>query len=481
MMLFLVFASKSLYAQFFVGDVLKISAGSEVYVYESDFVNNSNASIVSDGLLHNKSTNFFVSPGAALTGSGVLVFDGTAPQIIDGNEVLFDCDVEINNSGNVSLSTLSLLPSAIPNNNLFLNKSLIFTLGDFITSTNKVVFSSSSNYSGASNNSHINGWSSKIGNTSFIFPVGNGVLMRDLSITSPSNITDRFECKYIQADPSPSYPDNLMAPTLYAISSCEYWLLYNTNGSSAVNVNLTWNDQTSCGITNPLDLRVARWDGALWQDHGNGGTNGSSNFGSIVTSALVNSFGPFTLATISDDNPLPITLIDFKAEYLSDKEYVDLTWQTYSEINNDYFTVEKSRDGKVWVEVDIVPGASNHVGFLEYSSLDEEPFVGLSYYRLKQTDFDGLTSYSEPRSINISNLTYAYPNPFYDILQINASNLLIDRIEIVNSLGQNVKSIVCSQIKPEILDLSLKDLESGLYNVRIINSNNVITKSVIKL
>ncbi|MBL4592913.1 MAG: T9SS type A sorting domain-containing protein [Flavobacteriales bacterium] len=90
--------------------------------------------------------------------------------------------------------------------------------------------------------------------------------------------------------------------------------------------------------------------------------------------------------------PLPIDLISFEANANEDR--VDLKRITASEINNDFFTIEKSVDAKNWEEVVITAGAGNSNQILEYFETDYEPLTDISYYRLKQTDFDGQFSYS---------------------------------------------------------------------------------------
>ena len=83
-----------------------------------------------------------------------------------------------------------------------------------------------------------------------------------------------------------------------------------------------------------------------------------------------------------------IELLFFNAK-LENNTYVDLTWSTASEINNDYFTIERSQNGVYFQEFDIVEGAGNSTHKINYSLIDRDPFDGISYYRLKQTDYDG--------------------------------------------------------------------------------------------
>lgn len=117
--------------------------------------------------------------------------------------------------------------------------------------------------------------------------------------------------------------------------------------------------------------------------------------------------------------PLPITLVSFEAfaqqEENSQEPYVALRWTTAREIDNDFFTIERSTDGENFTEIQRIPGAGNSDAVISYGTSDNAPLHGISYYRLKQTDFDGTFSYSKIVSVQV-NLTLAsrlsvYPNP----------------------------------------------------------------------
>jgi hypothetical protein len=76
------------------------------------------------------------------------------------------------------------------------------------------------------------------------------------------------------------------------------------------------------------------------------------------------------------------------------KDHVNLKWVTASEINNDYFTLERSKTGDSFEKLFNVPGAGNSNYVRYYSEEDKKPLKDLSYYRLKQTDYNGASSYS---------------------------------------------------------------------------------------
>lgn len=95
-----------------------------------------------------------------------------------------------------------------------------------------------------------------------------------------------------------------------------------------------------------------------------------------------------------DFSPLPISLLHFDAHAVGNR-YVHCTWATASELNNNFFTVERSRDAMHFEDVGHVPGAGTSHAMLHYALDDMAPYMGQSYYRLRQTDLDGTRSWSQ--------------------------------------------------------------------------------------
>jgi hypothetical protein len=135
----------------------------------------------------------------------------------------------------------------------------------------------------------------------------------------------------------------------------------------------------------------------------------------------VTGISSFKTLTLSDDmaGVLPIELLRFDAEVNQNQE-VDLSWVTVAEINNDFFTIERSKDGLTFAAIEEVSGAGTTYQARQYNTTDKDPFAGLSYYRLKQTDFDGSFSYSDIKTVNIhrSQSYSVYPNPLREVLNV---------------------------------------------------------------
>ena len=95
---------------------------------------------------------------------------------------------------------------------------------------------------------------------------------------------------------------------------------------------------------------------------------------------------------------LPEVLLSFDA-IISDKK-VELTWSSNTENNNNYFTIEKSKDAINFEDVTSIKGFGNHSSLVNYFDVDYIPYEGISYYRLKQTDSKGHTLSSRLVSVN---------------------------------------------------------------------------------
>lgn len=160
--------------------------------------------------------------------------------------------------------------------------------------------------------------------------------------------------------------------------------------------------------------------------------------------------------------PLPVELFRFEAT-LIDANNVKLTWVTGSEINNDYFTVERSADGEDWHEVSYIQGAGNSIEVLSYESWDSNPIYGISYYRIKQTDFDGASVYSGVRTVNNKVLfdVTLYPNPAKSQLTVEYEGNDKTSLSIVNSIGKMIQTPMDNFAGKTIIDVST--LSNGVY------------------
>lgn len=412
----------------------------------------------------------WTNSGDFLEHEGAVIFTGTGGQtLISGGTAEGFYDYTINNT---SVASLTIEDDISASNSLTFVDGIIYR---GVAGTEVVRILDGAAVSGASNNSHVDGQVEKTGNVAFDFPVGKNDFYRPISIGAPSIGATGFIAEYFQEDPHPTFDDGSLEASLDRISSCEYWILDHSNGVLGnATVTLSWITETSCGVSMISDLSVARWDGAIWRNEGNGGTTGADAAGTIISGAAVTSFSPFTLASISDFNPLPIELLSFDATLVYDQ--VNLEWVTASEINNDFFTIERSSNAVDFAPIAKQNGAGNSSAELTYYQIDRKPLLGVSYYRLKQTDYDGTFAYSDVRLVNYRlDEAFVYPNPV-----ANQSELYLylpegfedTMLEIYNVSGSLIETTLASS---GLNQLSIFNYVQGTYLIKIVNTTNAET------
>ncbi len=159
-----------------------------------------------------------------------------------------------------------------------------------------------------------------------------------------------------------------------------------------------------------------------------------------------------------------------------------------SETNNDFFTVEKTTDGVNFEQVGIVAGAGSSNYSLSYSLYDEYPSAGISYYRLKQTDYDASYSYSQMVPIEYNkgeDVLYfdVYPNPSkaarFNIRVIGNENDALT-ITVVDMLGRDrfrETSFFTSGLYKTQVDQV--DFAPGVYVVNVESNNKTVSKKIV--
>lgn len=180
---------------------------------------------------------------------------------------------------------------------------------------------------------------------------------------------------------------------------------------------------------------------------------------------------------IAGDTQLPIELTQFTA-YPQENE-VTIYWQTASEENNHYFTIERSIDGLNFEIIGTVMGAGNSQTTLNYNYTDASPLSGTTYYRLQQTDFDGKFEIFNMVSVSFYNESAlkVFPNPASSDLTIDFGGLTAQStIQIMNIHGQVVKTL---SVWESVQTIDVSDLAAGNYLLTIINGNQPIVKRIV--
>lgn len=179
---------------------------------------------------------------------------------------------------------------------------------------------------------------------------------------------------------------------------------------------------------------------------------------------------------------LPVELAHFTGEKMDASSLLE--WATYSEVNNAYYEVEHSTDGKEFSIVKQVEGAGNSNDYNTYSTIHENPEVGANYYRLRQVDFDGQYTYSDIVMVEHKAVLAAdvkvFPNPVVDWVKIELPQLEADAIVAVyNANGQLMRKMIINSFD-NVLSLEVMNWTNGQYFIQIETNNQVITKQFIK-
>ena len=176
--------------------------------------------------------------------------------------------------------------------------------------------------------------------------------------------------------------------------------------------------------------------------------------------------------------PLPVELLYFTAKPKDGK--VQLNWATASEKNNNGFAVERSADAQTFTTVLTKEGQGTTSARTDYSAVDAKPLTGLSYYRLKQTDFDGKTVYTPVVAVRMGSQGEfsLYPNPTQDVLHIVTANGLTENVAVrITELTGRVA--IQTRLGSEGT-ISLKALPTGTYLVTVGEGQQQVTRRVTK-
>lgn len=403
-------------------------------------------------------------------GTRNVTLDGTGTQTItrSSGETFYNLIID-KSLGSVTIASGS---------SVAISHLLTLTWGVVNTSSSALLtINNSADASSGNANSYVDGPIRKLGNSPnpFVFPTGDGSVWARIGINyiSNSSATTSFDAQYFDA----TFPTPGNDGSLNNASGKEYWTLDRINTSATARVQLYWQSGTRSQITSVAccDLVVAKHNGTAWTNVGRSTISGTTTTGT-VTSNTVSTFSPFTFGSVSAPlNPLPIELVYFKGKVVSD--FVELSWKTDQELNNDYFTIERSSDAETFVALTTIAGKGTTNQQHSYKYHDQQPLHGRSYYRLKQTDYDGSFTYSPLIMIDFEGVTEprlrVFPNPSDGRTIQFAINGITDRRELrLNLVDTNGAVIANKQVTLDSSgsyegEFSMTDpLASGLYLLR---------------
>ena len=395
-------------------------------------------------------TDALYNNGTFLARQSNVTFNTSGAQSIGGTSVTSFYDLSINNINNITLNKSANVTDYLS----MVNGKLI------TTNTNILTCSSTANASLGTTTSFVDGpmihTIASAASTVKTFPIGKGIAFRAAVLTithsDAASVTYRAEIFNTPATSLPyTYP-----PTITTVSQVRYtkFLRQNVNNFASGKIQMYYN--LDDGVADKNTLAVAHDDGAsMWQNFG--GVATANGVGDIVSTVFTNFNTYFALANPpGGGNPLPIELSNFTAT-LNNKK-VDVKWTTQSELNNDYFTVERSADNETFTAIGTVDGSGNTTQLHNYSFTDNNPLTGLSYYRLRQTDFDGQSQANLPVVVNNigSGVFTVYPNPAKS-----------GKVHLMGDEGSILKDISVQDITGKIIPSEATFKENGSVDLQI--------------
>ena len=308
-------------------------------------------------------------------------------------------------------------------------------------------------------NAYVNGALSKELNlnASFTFPVGKGGRWGYASVEEVTTGGSDWTVEYFNDNPQNEADINnltpaIATPQIMTISSNEYWRISDNPSGASAAIGLRWDAQSDVSeeLIERETLQVMAWNvtNDNWDSNGGEGfsaghTQSNGFFSSVDKISFSEKY--ITLGSQDAANPLPVELLSFEVSLDQGQVYLD--WKTASEINNDFFEVQRSESGDNWEKIGKVVGNGTINEVMEYDFVDKSPLFGKSYYRLRQVDFDGQFEYSPIVNVN---------NPF--------NGRRMEVILFPNPTSQhNIKLRVITQNKENTIHISMVNISGESF------------------
>ena len=414
------------------------------------YANNTDALVLGSVLSSNKTGTWYAQQGSTITNLGTGMSAVIPPTLPTGYTVFWQDVATADGTDPIMAGIVVAAPSIGPNDTAPANVSCMGSLSGN-------VFQDGNTNSGSANG--INDESIPIVGVIVELLNSSG----DVIATTTTNASGNYNFYNI---PNGTYSVRITLPSGY------YGSTYNnaSGSNSSTDSDIT----QGTGSTNTISgISINLLNQAT---NGNDAFTGVSDYTNIGAGfVLVAQALPVTWSSISVKNN--------KCENI-------ITWTTESETNNDYFVVERSKDGKIYGDAAMIDGQGDKRSTTHYEHKDASASRGVTYYRIKQVDFDGRFTYSPV--VNVRNTSCAdksfvtaYPNPGTDnnvtleIPEVAAGEDIT--IIMYNHVGQAVKTYkINASENTQSLTLDITDLKSGIYMFHVSSSGGSLDNANIK-
>jgi hypothetical protein len=441
------------------------------------------SAFTSGSFTHNVAGDFYYNSGTFTTTGSTFNFNGATTQTIGGTLAPTFRNLTINKTSGAGINL---------GNNVTVSNQLTLTNGILDLNNHNLNVIGSISSGGASSFIRTSGTGSLIrrisGNGTFTFPVGEPVyspLTLTLSSGSYSSASIAVYTKDVKVtglnNIHVSYLDRHWSVEPTGITNPSYSISYTYDDGDLVLGGAPEADLL------PIKKSGIEWykpQGALFPD---GTETGTGSINTSTNTLSWNGLSEFSLfgGTVNAANPLPIELLSFSAECESDQSRL-FKWQTASEHNNDFFTIEESVDGITWNILATIEGAGNSAQLIDYNysyRMETLETGEIHYYRLKQTDFDGAFDYSGTISLSCdADWTSYFTNPIHGntIEGVLVSPVKsIAEVKVYTATGQLIGDQVLSIKKgANLIEFTNQQLNQGIYLLRLHVENEVFMHKI---
>lgn len=229
-----------------------------------------------------------------------------------------------------------------------------------------------------------------------------------------------------------------------------------------------WNDKITA-IENFLNQRPGTYRTHVRSFFGPGYTDNNL----VINVSDASMGGSTNYKAFFEAGALPVVLKSFTAKKELNK--VAISWETTTEINNDYFTVERSANAENWSPIITIKGALTTGATQLYRATDELPLPATNYYRLKQVDLDQTTTFSRIISVDMGNLsiTSLWPNPVSDVLNVTIDQSFQQSEYEITDINGTIVSGFQKMSAINAVKIPVGDLAIGTYILLIKNKDGV--------